>query len=177
MTSTSLVAGFLGLVAVADAHLILAAALVMVAAICDSLDGTIARRMGGDGAFGTNLDSLADLVSFGIVPAMALYLGPLNSRSALGLAVCSGFVLAASWRLARFPLVKRCNYFVGLPVPVTGVLLMIMLLSRPGFGVTLVATVVGSVLMVSTVPFPTLQGVGRATSIVLRGDSHRRVRE
>jgi CDP-diacylglycerol---serine O-phosphatidyltransferase len=175
MTSTNLLAGFLGLVAVADAHLVLAASLVVLAAICDSLDGTIARRTGRDGAFGTNLDSLADLVSFGVVPAMALYMGPLNSRPILGLTACSGFVLAAAWRLARFPLVKRCDYFLGVPVPVTGVLLMLMLLSRPGFGLAVVATLTASALMLSTLRFPTLRGVGRATSIVIRGDYRRRL--
>jgi CDP-diacylglycerol--serine O-phosphatidyltransferase len=178
MTSANLVAGFLGLVAVVDAHMRLAAAFVVMAAICDSLDGMLARRRGGDGTFGTNLDSLADLVSFGVVPAMALYLGPLSSRPFLGLTACSGLVLAAAWRLARFSLVKRCDYFLGLPVPVTGVLLMIMLLSRPGFGVTLVAVLIVSGLMVSTLHFPTLRAVGRATSIVMRGDNnHRRLHE
>ena len=177
MTSANLVAGFLGLVAVVDAHIMLAAALVVLAAICDSLDGTLARRRGGDGAFGTNLDSLADLVSFGVVPAMAMYLGPLSSRPLLGLTACAGLVLAAAWRLARFSLVKRCDYFLGLPAPVTGVLLMIMLLSRPGFGVTLVAVLTASGLMVSTLHFPTLRAVGRATSIVVRGDNHRRLHE
>ena len=177
MTSANLVAGFLGLVAVVDAHMVLAAAFVVLAAICDSLDGMLARRRGGDGTFGTNLDSLADLVSFGVVPAMAMYLGPLSSRPFLGLTACSGLVLAAAWRLARFSLVKRCDYFLGLPVPVTGVLLMIMMLSRPGFGVTLVAVLTASALMVSTLHFPTLRAVGRATSIVVRGDDHRRLHE
>lgn len=177
MTSANLVAGFLGLVAIAHAHLTLAAVLVVIAAVCDSLDGTVARRNGGSSAFGTNLDSLADLVSFGIAPAMALYLGPLDSRPLLGLAACSGLVLAAAWRLARFPLVKRSGYFLGLPVPVTGVLLMIMLLFEPRFGITLVAVLTASALMVSRVRFPTLQGAGRATSIVLRGDHRRRLHQ
>jgi len=176
MTSANLVAGFLGLVAIAHGHLTLAAALVVIAAICDSLDGTVARRNGGDSAFGTNLDSLADLVSFGIVPAMAVYMGPLNSRPFLGLTACSGLVLAASWRLARFPLVKRSSYFLGLPVPVTGVLLMTMLLFGPRFGITLLAVLTASALMVSRLHFPTLRGAGRATALVLRGDYRRRLR-
>jgi CDP-diacylglycerol--serine O-phosphatidyltransferase len=171
------VAGFLGLVAIAYVHITLAAALVVLAAICDALDGTVARRNGGDSAFGTNLDSLADLLSFAVVPAMALYMGPLNSRPLLGLSACSGLVLAAAWRLARFPLVKRSNYFLGLPVPVAGVLLMIMLLFGPRFGITLVAVLTASALMVSTLHFPTLRGAGRATSIVFRRDNRHRVHE
>jgi hypothetical protein len=54
---------------------------------------------------------------------------------------------------------------------------MIMLLSWPGFGATLIATLTASALMVSTLHFPTLRGVGHATSTVLRGDYSRRLRD
>jgi CDP-diacylglycerol---serine O-phosphatidyltransferase len=175
ITSTNVLAGFLALLAVAGADMMLAAALVAVAAICDSVDGALARRQRGDGGFGANLDSLADLVSFGVVPAFALYLGPLHPHPVLGLAVCSGFLLAAAWRLARFPLVKRRDFFLGLPVPVTGILVMLIVVSEPRPALTLVAAVVASVLMLSTLPFPTLYGVGRATSTLLRGEVRRRL--
>lgn len=177
LTSANLAAGFFALVALAGAHLRVAVALVVVAAICDSLDGTMARRRGGSGDFGTALDSLADLVSFGVVPAMAMYLGPLHSRPPIGLIVCAGFVLAAAWRLARFPLVKQYSYFLGLPVPVAGVAIVIMLLSHPGFVIVGLASIAVSVLMVSTVPFPTWRAVGRATVKVMRTDPRRRVRD
>ena len=159
LTSLSLVAGVLALVSVANSHLMKATALIVFAVVCDSLDGAVARRRGGDGAFGANLDCLADLLSFGIVPAMALYWGPMSVHPVLGVVVCIGFVLTGAWRLARFPLVKRPDVFVGLPLPAAGVPLMIMLLFSPGLAVTAVVTVAVSILMVSTIPFPTVATV------------------
>lgn len=176
LTSASLVAGFLGLVAIVDAHLLWAAGWMALAALLDSLDGVVARRRGGDRAFGANLDSLADLVCFGVLPALALYLGPLRSLSVLGVAVSAVFVLAAAWRLARFPLVKRCDFFLGLPIPVAGVLLMAVLLSGPTLGVAVILPVALSGLMVSTLPFPTLHTIGRGTTAGLRGTSRGRFR-
>jgi CDP-diacylglycerol--serine O-phosphatidyltransferase len=176
LTSANLVAGFLGLLAAVDAHLAQATGLVILAAICDSLDGVVARRTGGNRSFGANLDSLADLVSFGVVPATAVYFGPLHSQQFLGVVICSTFLLAGAWRLARFPLIKRCSYFLGLPMPVAGVLLMVILLWRPGVGFISVITATASVVMVSTLPFPTLQAVGSATSTILSGNHERRLR-
>lgn len=173
LTSGNLVAGFLGLLAAVDGHLARAAGLVILAAICDSLDGVVARRRGGNHLFGANLDSLADLVSFGVVPATAVYFGPLHSQQFLGVVICSTFLLAGAWRLARFPLVKRCSYFLGLPMPVAGVLLMVILLWRPGAGFISVMTATASAVMVSTLPFPTFQSVTSATSTILRRNDRR----
>lgn len=175
LTSLSLVAGVLALVSVANSHLMKATVLIVFAVVCDSLDGAVARRRGGDGAFGANLDCLADLLSFGIVPAMALYWGPLSVHPVLGVVVCIGFVLTGAWRLARFPLVKRPDVFVGLPLPAAGVPLMIMLLFSPGLGVTAVVTVTVSILMVSTIPFPTVATIFGTFARVRRGDPGRRV--
>jgi CDP-diacylglycerol--serine O-phosphatidyltransferase len=155
LTSAALVAGFLGLLAAVGDDLVQAAGLVTLAAVLDSLDGAVARRGAVDHAFGANLDSLADLVSFGVVPAMALYVGPLHALPVLGLAGCLGFLLAGTWRLARFPLVKHSDHFVGLPIPVAGVLVMLILLWRPSAGLALLLAVTASVLMISTQPFPT----------------------
>lgn len=173
ITSAALVAGFLALIAVVHGNLTQAAVWVAVAAIFDSVDGAAARRNGGDNSLGTNLDSLADLVSFGVVPAIGLYLGPLYPLSVVGLAVSVCFLLAGAWRLARFPLVKRCDYFVGLPIPVAGVLLMATLLWQPGLGLCFALTLALSALMVSTLPFPTLPAVRQRTKALLDDRSRR----
>lgn len=159
------------MIAVVHANLPQAVAWVAVAAIFDSMDGAAARRNGGDNSFGANLDSLADLVSFGVVPAIGLYLGPLYPLSLVGLAAGVCFLLAGAWRLARFPLVKRCEYFVGVPIPVAGVLLMTTLLWQPSLGLSLVLTLTLSALMVSTLPFPTLHTVCQRTKALLGGQS------
>src|SRR4051794_210527 len=165
MTSGNLAAGFLGVVAVSkDLRLVLA--LVILAALFDSLDGFIARRSGADGDFGANLDSLADLVSFGIVPAMALYVGQVNRLPVLGLAGCLALVLCGGWRLARFPLVKSTDTFVGLPIPPTGISVVALAIWAPSPLIALVAAAALSALMVSAVPFPTLAMCARGAATV-----------
>lgn len=174
ITSASVVAGFLGLLAAVGANLLLAVALVILAAVFDSLDGVMARRSAGEHAFGANLDSLADLLAFGVVPAMALYMGPLHTLPVLGLAGCLCFLLAGAWRLARFPLVRQCDHFVGLPIPVAGVLVMIVLLGRPAPSLALLMAVMASAMMISTLPFPTFPALRRDVTAVLRTPDKRR---
>jgi CDP-diacylglycerol--serine O-phosphatidyltransferase len=155
ITSGNMTAGFLALLAVGAGHALSALVLVVVAAVCDLLDGTVARRGSGESAFGANV------VSFGVVPAFALHLGPLQPLSGVGAAGCLAFLIAGAWRLARYPLVKDSACFLGLPIPVAGVLLMLLVaLGTPS---VLALVLVGgvSILMVSTVPFPTLATTAR----------------
>jgi CDP-diacylglycerol--serine O-phosphatidyltransferase len=173
LTTAGLAAGFLALLAVIDGHLPQAAAWVALAAVFDSLDGVVARRSGEDPRFGGNLDSLADLLSFGVVPAVGLHLGPFQPVSILGLLFGLCFLVAGAWRLARFPLVKRGHCFVGLPIPAAGVVLMFTLLWRPGPSLSLVLTLILSALMVSTLPFPTLHGVRHRSTAILGAYSRR----
>jgi CDP-diacylglycerol--serine O-phosphatidyltransferase len=165
MTSGNLAAGFLGLVAVPK-DIRLALVLVVLAAVFDSLDGFIARRGNKDGAFGANLDSLSDLVSFGVVPAMALYIGQVHSIPVLGLAGSLAFVLCGGWRLARFPLVKTSHSFVGMPIPPTGIAVIAIALWAPSPLVALISAAALSALMVSVVPFPTLAMCARGCATV-----------
>lgn len=156
LTCGNLAAGFLALLAAVRSELLLAAALVSVAALLDLLDGVVARRRGVDDEFGCNLDSLADLVSFGVAPAFALYLGALEGLPIAGPAAGVLFVVCGALRLARFPLVRNSRYFLGLPVPPSGVFVAILAALRPSPVVALLAIVVLSGLMVSRLPFPTL---------------------
>lgn len=174
ITSGNLSAGFLALVAVYADRLYLAAALVALAGILDSLDGPLARRRASDGAFGTNLDSLSDLVSFGVAPALALYQGSLHAMPALGVAVCAFFVLCGTWRLARFPLIKDSRRFAGLPIPPTGVFVTVLAAWGPTPVVLVPVTIVLSGLMVSSVPFPTMSSAVGGAAAVSRHLTHRR---
>jgi CDP-diacylglycerol--serine O-phosphatidyltransferase len=158
LTSGSLTAGFLSMLLIFDADILAAAGLITLAAIFDVIDGPMARRKGIEGAFGTNLDSLADLVSFGAAPALALYQGSLHNLSLIGLAACLGFFLCGAWRLARFSLCKNPLYFVGCPIPFAGVLVAILAALRPHPFLALLVIFALSVLMVGTLPFPTLSG-------------------
>ena len=161
VTSLSLGAGFLALL-VTQESAGLATALVGLAAVLDGVDGILARRKGGDRAFGGQLDSLTDVVCFGVVPAATLWWALLQPLSALGGLVCAGFLVAGAWRLARFHLVQRPDRYVGLPIPTAGLLLMAVALwcPLPWLGVVLALALSG--LMVSTLPIPTLQAVAGA---------------
>ena len=75
---------------------------IILGLVCDLLDGRAARRFGSSVPFGAQLDSLADLVTFGVAPAVALYAWKLHDAGALGLIACAAIVAAAATRLARF---------------------------------------------------------------------------
>jgi CDP-diacylglycerol--serine O-phosphatidyltransferase len=103
-----------------------------LAILFDSLDGRVARMIGGDSEFGKQFDSLADVISFGVAPAMLGYAWGIREAWAndpygvhvlqLGWMVTLGFVLCCAWRLARFNIQGMMpgtsnRYFVGLPAP------------------------------------------------------------
>ena len=159
LTSGSLVAGFLSVLLVFRDNLAAAAALIVLAAIFDLLDGAAARRAGNENAFGTNLDSLADVVSFGAAPALALYMGSLYALPLLGLAGCILFFLCGAWRLARFSTCKNTLYFIGCPIPGAGVIVAVLAVFGPPPFVALPVVLVLGILMIGTMPFPTLSGL------------------
>ena len=161
ITSASLATGFVAMVLAAEGRLRAAAAAVVVAALLDAADGVVARRMSVAGRFGSHLDSLADLVAFGVAPALMLERGVLHAVPVLGMAVCLAFLLAGAWRLARFPLVEDRDRFVGLPIPPAGVIVAAVAALAVPAGAAVAVTVVLSLLMVSTVPFPTLAALRR----------------
>lgn len=165
-TFGNLMAGFFALLFAARGDFAHAAALVAVAAVFDLLDGAFARYGASENCqtrdeIGTNLDSLADVVSFGAVPAFALHQSTLYDLPATGLAVCVFFLACGAWRLARFPLLKNPEYFVGLPIPPAGVALALLaVLDLPALLAAVAAVVLGA-LMVSTLTIPIPSAIRR----------------
>lgn len=102
-----------------------AVAMVMVAAILDGLDGTIARLMRGESRFGAELDSLSDAISFGVSPALIVYLWSLRDLPRLGWISALIFAVFCALRLARFNAAidtddqphKSAGYLTGIPAP------------------------------------------------------------
>jgi CDP-diacylglycerol--serine O-phosphatidyltransferase len=97
-----------------------AAVFIGVAMVLDMLDGRVARMTGTSSEFGVQLDSLVDLISFGMAPAILAYVWALTPLGRVGWAVGFLFVTAAALRLARFNLQQGHTdkrYFVGLPSP------------------------------------------------------------
>jgi len=157
MTSGHLVAGFLALILAAQGEFAWAAGCVGVAALLDSVDGLVARRSPAESEFGAQLDSLADLVSFGAAPAIIVYLSVLEAVPVAGIGACLGFVLCGSWRLARFSLagIPR-RFFVGLPIPPAGLIVVGLATLDPPAVLALAVTAVAALLMVTDLPFPKL---------------------
>lgn len=159
ITCGNLAAGFLAVLLAIRGDFTEAAALVLVSATLDILDGVAARKCDCDGDFGGNLDSLADSVSFGVAPAIAIYLSTLNAIPIFGLAACVFYVVCGALRLARFPLVKHPKHFVGLPIPPAGVMLAGLAIPNLSPLLVLASILILSILMVSTLPIPKLSGI------------------
>ena len=121
----NLACGFGAIVLIINKEIHYAAWLIIVAMICDGLDGQIARMMKVKLNWGAHYDTLADLVTFGIVPAFLIgAMDIFGSHIAIWF-LCFFFTLSASIRLARFEANKdhdtaRCKYFTGLPTTLAG---------------------------------------------------------
>jgi CDP-diacylglycerol--serine O-phosphatidyltransferase len=109
---------------------------IIFAAIFDLLDGRVARLFHVDSAFGAQLDSLADLVSFGIAPSVLVYLWSLHHAASAGWAVALIYCACCAIRLARFnveaaerdPLAPPNPHFTGLPSPAAACLILLPML-------------------------------------------------
>lgn len=120
MTVANLFCGFYSILSTFKGDFKTAAIMVVVAAVFDQLDGRLARLTRATSKFGAELDSLCDLVSFGVAPAMLMYQWALNPFGRLGLMASFLFAACGALRLARFNVqvgVVEKNYFQGLPIP------------------------------------------------------------
>jgi CDP-diacylglycerol---serine O-phosphatidyltransferase len=110
-----------------------AAAAILVAAVLDGLDGRVARLLQSTSRFGAELDSLADFVSFGVAPAMVLYMWGLGTLRSVGWIAVLVFAICAGLRLARFNVMLddpnrppyAANFFVGIPAPAGAIIVML----------------------------------------------------
>lgn len=135
-----------------------AGALILGAALFDSLDGRIARRLNVVSEFGKQLDSLADLVSFGVAPAVMAYMLNFMDNGWSGFLLASLFPICGALRLARFNTASFRGYYQGLPITVAGPFLTGSALVGATFSFDFNALVVValSALMVSTIKIPKL---------------------
>lgn len=126
MTTAGLFAGFYAVIAGIQGEFALGAIAILLAMIFDGLDGRIARMTNSCSAFGAEYDSLADMVSFGLAPALLMYQWVLHDFGKLGWLVAFIYTVAAALRLARFNTqvgVADKRYFQGLPSPAAAALL------------------------------------------------------
>ncbi len=168
ITLLALCAGLTAIRMALEGKIDIAVYLILLAAILDSMDGRIARLLKGTSKFGAELDSLADFVSFGAVPALVVYLWGMNQAGPFGWIAVLVFSICGALRLARFNVqiddpnkpAWMANYFTGVPIPAGAILLLLPIyLDRSGLPnvlslplLTTLYTIVIALLMVSKVP-------------------------
>ncbi|HPX61793.1 MAG TPA: CDP-diacylglycerol--serine O-phosphatidyltransferase [Deltaproteobacteria bacterium] len=137
VTSASLFAGFYSLVSTLDGKYSTAAVWIFISAICDGLDGKIARMTSTSTKFGVEYDSLADAIAFGVTPALMVYSWALKPYGRVGWLAAALFATCGALRLARFNVqvnVVESKRFVGLPIPAGGCMLAATVLFAQQFG-------------------------------------------
>ncbi|MEX0770769.1 MAG: CDP-diacylglycerol--serine O-phosphatidyltransferase [Balneolaceae bacterium] len=170
-TLMNLFCGFVSLILVAEGNLILGAWLIALAGLFDALDGVMARLANATSEFGIELDSICDVVSFGVAPGFLIYHYGLNELALFGIILSTLPPLCGAVRLARFNVDTKYGGFEdfrGLPIPVQAIMLaafVLTFISSPElfedmqFGVATVLipiVILLSFLMVSTIPFDKL---------------------
>lgn len=142
--------------------------LIAGAALLDTLDGRIARLMGGPTEFGGQLDSLVDAISFGVAPVMLVFMWSLDQAGGLGWAIAVLFVVCCVLRLARFNVAAadpdipawEGGYFSGVPAPAGAGLVLLPLILSVAFDwsftqspwLTIIWTLLTATLMISRLP-------------------------
>jgi CDP-diacylglycerol--serine O-phosphatidyltransferase len=113
---------------------------IIFAAVIDGLDGRIARLIKGTSKVGKELDSLTDMISFGVAPAFIMFFWKLNTLERFGWLLCLVYVICVALRLARFNVNSnqeaswRDNFFEGVPSPAGGILVLTpLIVSLSGF--------------------------------------------
>ncbi len=148
-TLSNLGSGVIALVFIANHLPTVATVFIFLSAVFDFLDGKVARKLKVASEFGVELDSLADIVSFGVVPALALYeTVPHHLVSTLDLLF---FPFAGALRLARFNTRPTVGYFEGLPIPAAGIITGLLLWAPVLYGIVPYVALLLAFFMVSKI--------------------------
>ncbi|HOJ37460.1 MAG TPA: CDP-diacylglycerol--serine O-phosphatidyltransferase [Ignavibacteriales bacterium] len=127
ITSLNMLSGFIAIILTSQNNYKLAIIFILLAALFDVLDGLFARFLDSTSKIGVQLDSLSDLVSFGVAPAYLLYNIKLYELGYVGAIISGFFMLMGGFRLARFNVQLvgfNKEYFNGIPIPTGAILLL-----------------------------------------------------
>lgn len=167
-TLMNLFCGFLAIISIAEGRLFFGAWLIVFAGLFDALDGFMARLSNATSQFGIELDSISDVVSFGVAPGFLLYTFGLGEMPFVGIILSALTPLCGAVRLARYNVdvqESRDDYFKGLPIPGQAIMIAAFYLTfynqlevfevfEYGLNTVLVPLIVLlAFLMVSTIPF------------------------
>ncbi len=164
VTALSVFLGYLSIMYTFQGYFVTAAWLIVLAGILDSMDGKLARKLGGCSKFGSYFDSLADAINYGVAPALLFQRAYFSDWSILGSLVTFLPIVCSAIRLARFNVLteeeEHDGFFVGLPTTVAAGFLasfvifmneLVKSYGSPTLAAVLMA--VASLLMVSAVPY------------------------
>jgi len=184
-TLMNLFSGFLAIISISDGDYVRGAWLIALAGLFDVFDGLMARLANATSDFGIELDSISDMVSFGVAPGFLIYSWSLHELGFVGIIVSALPPLCGAVRLARFNVNARLqpsqDFFVGLPIPAQAIILGAFFLTfrdslelfsflENGVNSALIPIIVViSFLMVSTLPFDKIPRFDRATIREQRG--------
>jgi CDP-diacylglycerol--serine O-phosphatidyltransferase len=140
---------------------------IILSLIADGLDGRVARLTNTTSKFGVEFDSLADIVAFGVAPAMMLFFAIGHNYSRFGALVSGLFVVFGAIRLARFNITTTVNdprFFIGLPIPTAAMVLsswiMLDIKYKSHFDILiLIGAVILGILMVSNFRYPSFKKI------------------
>ena len=154
LTFGNLIFGLLSLVMTFEGNYMLSVIFILLAGLMDRYDGQVARLLNVSSELGKELDSLADLVSFGVAPSMLIFiLYDFISLGYLGYVCFLLFPVAGAYRLARYNSTKFDNVYTGIPITMAGMLValyaLLNLKSPNNFPLTIIILIALSYLMIS----------------------------
>ena len=159
VTFCNMLAGATSIVMSLNGKFRMAMAFIIIASIADRYDGRVARRLNTDSELGVQMDSMGDVISFGVAPAILVYMSrvmPLegNIRIIGGVATMI-YICAGAFRLARFNVdgMDEDNSFYGMPIPIAGLILVAMLMFGHKLGIIpiIVAEFILAMFMISKI--------------------------
>ena len=167
LTTAALFSGFFSIVSAINGNFVYAGMAIFAAQMLDGLDGRVARLTNSQSLFGAQYDSLSDVISFGLAPALIVFLWGLNSVGQAGWIISFFYVAAAALRLARFNtyIGSEDSFFKGLPSPIAGAMVVYFVWAMSSYGIqgeevgrtlavfTALLTATVSLLMVVNIPY------------------------
>ncbi|WP_422123099.1 CDP-diacylglycerol--serine O-phosphatidyltransferase [Planococcus sp. X10-3] len=125
---------------------------IFIAAFLDRFDGIVARKLNQESALGKQLDSMSDIISFGVAPAILIYELALNEFGIAGMVFTVIYISSGAFRLARFNITESSGYFTGLPITAAGTILTLSYFGLEAFPsvVYMFLILICSLLMIST---------------------------
>lgn len=125
---------------------------IFIAALLDRFDGMVARKLGQESELGKQLDSMSDIISFGVAPAILIYMVDLFEFGTVGMIIAIIYIASGAFRLARFNIMESNGYFTGLPITAAGTILTLSYFGLSIFPPVLYMflTVILAILMIST---------------------------